>query len=287
MSDFDKEAERERLREKYEQDKQKREASERMSDLLLKGATMTNAHCNDCGDPIFRYDGDEFCPTCQRVVTNDEAVEEAAEDDGQVDEPVQTPDEGATADTGGADQGAADAGDTSADRPAEAQNGDTPGHIEIKQPDGPAVRTGADDSGSDQSRAQESNADAGQRNADTGQPTDTGQSANADRPTGTEQPNQRRQSQHQQDQRQPPQSGGRAGQSQERRSRTPSPSEPADAPVAGESDDEFGAARASLVRTLRKQAERAENCEDPRRARDHLAAAREAAEALGALSGSY
>ena len=34
MSDFDEEKERERLREKYEQDKQKREASERMSELL-------------------------------------------------------------------------------------------------------------------------------------------------------------------------------------------------------------------------------------------------------------
>ena len=31
MSDFDREAEREKLREKYERDKQKREASERMS----------------------------------------------------------------------------------------------------------------------------------------------------------------------------------------------------------------------------------------------------------------
>jgi uncharacterized Zn finger protein (UPF0148 family) len=68
MSDFDKEAERERLREKYEDEEQKREVTERMSELLLKGATMTNAHCQDCGDPIFRYDGQEFCATCQKTV---------------------------------------------------------------------------------------------------------------------------------------------------------------------------------------------------------------------------
>ncbi|WP_396611161.1 Sjogren's syndrome/scleroderma autoantigen 1 family protein [Haloferax sp. S1W] len=65
MSDFDKEAERQRLREKYEQDTAKRRSTQRMSELLLKGATMTNRHCDQCGDPIFRYNGSEFCPTCQ------------------------------------------------------------------------------------------------------------------------------------------------------------------------------------------------------------------------------
>ncbi|CCQ33086.1 Sjogrens syndrome scleroderma autoantigen 1 protein [Halorhabdus tiamatea SARL4B] len=65
MSDFDEEAERERLREQFEKDRKKREATEQMSELLLQGATMTDAHCETCGDPIFRYDGQEFCPTCQ------------------------------------------------------------------------------------------------------------------------------------------------------------------------------------------------------------------------------
>jgi uncharacterized Zn finger protein (UPF0148 family) len=82
MSDFDREAEREKLREKYERDEQKREHSERMSELLLKGATMTNVHCDDCGDPIFRYDGQEFCPTCQREVGTG-APPEAADAPGQ------------------------------------------------------------------------------------------------------------------------------------------------------------------------------------------------------------
>ncbi|WP_049889333.1 Sjogren's syndrome/scleroderma autoantigen 1 family protein [Natronolimnohabitans innermongolicus] len=72
MSDFDKEAEREKLREKYERDKQERQATQRMSDLLLKGATMTNAHCGTCGDPLFQLDGTTFCPSCHG---NPDAVE--------------------------------------------------------------------------------------------------------------------------------------------------------------------------------------------------------------------
>jgi uncharacterized Zn finger protein (UPF0148 family) len=269
MSDFDKEAERERLREKYEQDKQKREASERMSDLLLKGATMTNAHCNDCGDPIFRYDGDEFCPTCQRVVTNDEAVEEAADGEGQVDEPVGTPDEG--------DDPAPTEADGATDQPAAAENGDTPDHIEVKQPDGPAVRTDDDESGVEESTAEGSTADA-DAGADQSEPT---QRQPAQRqPTGS--PDQSARS------RSPSgQSRERPSQSREQPTEAPSTSEPAGSAVAAGSGDDFGAARASLVRTLRTHAERAENADDPRRARDHLAAAREAAEALGALSGSY
>ena len=66
MSDFDKEAEREKLREQFEHDRERREQSERMSELLLKGATMTNKH-HDCGSPIFRWNGEEFCPSCEGV----------------------------------------------------------------------------------------------------------------------------------------------------------------------------------------------------------------------------
>ncbi|MFC6725176.1 Sjogren's syndrome/scleroderma autoantigen 1 family protein, partial [Halobium palmae] len=77
MSDFDKEAEREKLREKYERDQEKRESTQRMSELLLKGATMTNRHCDACGDPIFRYQGQAFCPTCQNARVDDEAADSA------------------------------------------------------------------------------------------------------------------------------------------------------------------------------------------------------------------
>ncbi|WP_158855330.1 Sjogren's syndrome/scleroderma autoantigen 1 family protein [Halorhabdus sp. CUG00001] len=86
MSDFDEEAERERLREQYEQEQRKREATEHMSDLLLKGATMTDAHCDACGDPIFRYDGQEFCPTCQQPV----GAEDGASTDEQTDQQAQS-----------------------------------------------------------------------------------------------------------------------------------------------------------------------------------------------------
>lgn len=83
MSDFDREAEREKLREQFERDKQKRESSERMSELLLQGATMTNRHCPECHSPVFRYDGKEFCPTCQREVTEDGEFADAAQSDGE------------------------------------------------------------------------------------------------------------------------------------------------------------------------------------------------------------
>jgi uncharacterized Zn finger protein (UPF0148 family) len=77
--DFDKEAERQRLREKYEADKEDREATERMSELLLQGATMTNRHCDTCGSPIFRYQGQAFCPNCQMGESAGETAAETAE----------------------------------------------------------------------------------------------------------------------------------------------------------------------------------------------------------------
>jgi hypothetical protein len=47
--------------------------------------------------------------------------------------------------------------------------------------------------------------------------------------------------------------------------------------------DALADARASLVRTLTYHAQQAEAADGPRRATDHLSAAREAAEALAAL----
>ncbi|GAA0223700.1 Sjogren's syndrome/scleroderma autoantigen 1 family protein [Haladaptatus pallidirubidus] len=77
MSDFDKEAEREKLRQQYEAEKEERKATQRMSELLLQGATMTGKHCDDCGDPIFRQNGTEFCPTCQQQRSAGESPAEA------------------------------------------------------------------------------------------------------------------------------------------------------------------------------------------------------------------
>lgn len=86
MSDFDKEAEREKLRRQFEAEKREREATERMSDLLLQGATMTNRHCERCHSPVFRYEGQAFCPTCQRTVEADaESASNADADAGNAD----------------------------------------------------------------------------------------------------------------------------------------------------------------------------------------------------------
>ncbi len=91
--EFDKEAEREKLREKYEKDEQRREETQRMSELLLQGATMTNEHCGNCGDPLFRDGGETFCPTCggERAEAEGETAEQsqqqAVEGSQQPDQP--------------------------------------------------------------------------------------------------------------------------------------------------------------------------------------------------------
>ena len=109
MSGFDEEAERERLREKYERDQEKRASTQRMSELLLKGATMTNSHCDACGDPIFRYDGQEFCPTCQA------AGEGAAEREAEGDAGAETTASGAATEGADAETTPADTADAAAD----------------------------------------------------------------------------------------------------------------------------------------------------------------------------
>lgn len=79
---FDKEAEKEKLREQLRREEENRRSTEHMSELLLKGATMTNKHCDTCGDPLFRYEGQEFCPTCSQEGAGEA---QAATDDGGVD----------------------------------------------------------------------------------------------------------------------------------------------------------------------------------------------------------
>jgi len=156
MSDFDKEAERERLREKYEHDEQKREVTERMSELLLKGATMTNAHCQDCGDPIFRYDGQEFCATCQKAVQRDTGDAE----DESADEPT---------DAESSDEGAATNGDRE--------------EIHVAEPDETRVQFGGDESADEEP-------DAGVEDAPTdGTAVDTPETdAAPSQPAPTQQP---------------------------------------------------------------------------------------------------
>jgi len=86
--DFDREAEREKLRRQLEAEEEERKATQQMSELLLKGATMTNKHCDQCGDPIFRYQGQEFCPTCQQTVSSGTADTAEPGDDGSTAEPT-------------------------------------------------------------------------------------------------------------------------------------------------------------------------------------------------------
>jgi uncharacterized Zn finger protein (UPF0148 family) len=223
MSDFDKEAERERLREKYDETEDDRETTERMSELLLKGATMTNAHCGECGDPIFRYEGQEFCPSCQQVVADADETGAASPQSADGDDGAEgTPAEDGTA--AESDEAATDATDD----------------VTAEQAAGTAT---------DETRA----------TADAPLPAETGERAPAttpdreDRPT-TPDPPARRQSE----------------QSRER--------------VPDDAGDDLGDARASLRRSLVRFAREAERTTDPRRAREHLEAAGEAAEALESMS---
>ena len=54
-----------KLRLQFEKEAKSRESARVMSSLLLQGATMTRKHCKACGDPIFRQEGKEFCPSCK------------------------------------------------------------------------------------------------------------------------------------------------------------------------------------------------------------------------------
>jgi uncharacterized Zn finger protein (UPF0148 family) len=206
--DFDKEAEREKLREKYEHDKEKREATEQMSELLLQGATMTNAHCSECGDPIFRYEGQEFCPTCEKPVDRGESAE--SEDGGESDD------------------------DDS---------------IQVTTPSNDA-------------------------RVSFGQGTDEETVEN-----GAATPKQSEEQQAQQ-----PTAQQRQPQQQPQPDPQPQPSQPApSANVQTGGEAGTAAAREALVQTLTRFSQQAAATEDPARAQEHLAAAREAAEALSAL----
>ena len=233
MSDFDKEAEREKLREKYGNEEQKREATEQMSELLLKGATMTNAHCTDCGDPIFRYDGQEFCPTCQKPVARDQSDGETAGDD----------------------------------------------HIEVADPSDDAhVQFGGDDADAtadtDGQSTADATADTPQQPAAEAQPSaDTPQQpAAADRSVPSADPD-----------RTPPTASEAADSPERAPTATPSRPEPPARTADRSVDSDLSAAQELLAETVTRFAQQAAETEDPRRARDHLAAAREAAEALDAV----
>lgn len=215
MSDFDKEAERRKLEERFAEEEEKREQTERMSELLLQGATMTDTHCNECGDPLFRYDGQTFCPTCQRSVDSEAENEPATAESA-------TADEAAPADEAG-----------SMDR-AETTNA---------TPDGQQVAGGGSRTRTTSGRSPNGTPEVS--------PQDDGVSV-SDSPSPVQ-------------------------------GRDTPPAETERAATADGTTDDLAAAEASLSRVLRRQAELAERTDDLGRAREHLAAAREAATALDAV----
>lgn len=247
MSDFDKEAEREKLRKKFEAEDEQRAATEQMSELLLKGATMTNAHCTDCGDPVFRHDGQEFCPTCQKPVAREQSGEADTESAGDHIE-VADPSDDAHVQFGNGDdrtpaqQGATqrqDAGQQSNAQQADAQ--------------------GTADQPPDTQQQPETQPDAGA--IPSADPDRTPAQGHRDGPT-------RAQS-----------AGDRTPDRTQARTDTQSQS----ADTSGSAAEDLTAAESLLAETVTRFARRANETDDPRAARDHLAAAREAAEALDAV----
>ena len=255
MSDFDKEAEREKLREKYEQDEKRRKTTEQMSELLLKGATMTNAHCGDCGDPIFRYDGQEFCPTCQKPI--DRGDRGGADAEGGADDDAETTESG--------------------DRPA--ANGDArPDNIEVTSPsDDATVQFGSDEatessrSGADQSAADQAREAIADRSADEPQEaTDQGlgrdktvqqvPSADPTAPVDADQG--------------PSRSGPQSADA--------GVGEPTGTPSSDTVGQHLSQAQVVLAQTVERHARLAAAAETPRQTREHLETAREAAETLEA-----
>lgn len=219
MSEFDKEAEREKLREKFAKDDEKRQSTKRMSELLLKGATMTNSHCNNCGDPVFRFDGQEFCPSCQ-----------GAEVSG--------------------------------------------GQIRLRNPSGQqAAQTQADSSEREATAASE-----------TQQAQQTQQSQQAQQAQESPQARDGETADTAVEATQPPVPTSEAAGESKTAATSPETRAVAGANTSTTGDDvNLDTARAALRRTVTRYAEEAEQTDDPRRARELLAAAHEAAETLAAL----
>jgi uncharacterized Zn finger protein (UPF0148 family) len=249
MSDFDREAEREKLREKYERDKEKREASERMSELLLQGATMTNRHCPECHSPVFRYEGRQFCPTCEKEVTEGGALETESDADGA--EPSSS--DGADGDA----EGQADAGATDGDA------------------DGTTAESGGSASGAavddDTSGAGPSDRPADGRREPTPETPDRPTADDAPTPAGERRPAKV----------QPPTPRGER--SPDRRDREPTDGDRRRTDSGSETGGEFRDAEASLRREIGSLTRRVEETRDVGRKRDLLAAAKEAAETLEAI----
>ncbi|MFB6205304.1 MAG: Sjogren's syndrome/scleroderma autoantigen 1 family protein [Haloglomus sp.] len=247
--DFDREAERRKLEEKYGDEQDDRERTQQLSELLLKGATMTDIHCPECGDPIFRHEGRQFCPSCQREVATDES-QQATAGQAAAENPL---DEAAGAgDAAGADD--SDAAESSGDGHAvEVETPDSPDEADESALSGAASAESAESSTSPETPAA-SPATSGPSQPSPS-PQDAPQSPEANqsvaRPTSA-------------------QSGAQSGTQ-------------ATQPTDAETASGLMPARQHLTRTVNRLAEQAAAEEDPGRKREFLAATREAAEALEAV----
>ncbi|UPV75715.1 hypothetical protein M0R89_06525 [Halorussus limi] len=266
-SEFDKEAEREKLREKYGDEDEDRENTRRMSELLLQGATMTGKHCDNCGDPIFRYDGQEFCPTCQHEAQQAQQADADAGRPGGATGAADTADATRTADTAdtaettdSGDRAASDADAASADAGDERRTAD-------QQADGePRVEI-------NDVRVSDRHADPSKvrRPPSQTQNRDRAETGNRDRARNR---TSSRESERAHDHRH---ARGATDRDASARGDTP-----VRTPTSEDARD-LTPAREALVRKLSDLARRAEETDDVTRARELLAATREAAEALAAL----
>ncbi|WP_256546174.1 Sjogren's syndrome/scleroderma autoantigen 1 family protein [Halobellus inordinatus] len=242
MSDFDEEAERKRLREKYEKDEERRKETQQMSELLLKGATMTNRHCDECGAPIFRYQGQEFCPSCQRVAGGEQAQAGGAGADAETEPEAQAAESPAAS---GSPEPTADATDASAGAQREPESIE----VDAVSPAERSAEAAADqipDAGTTPSSAAST---PSTESAANGRHESTPVTATP-RPEATAAPD----------------SEGRT-----------------EGVSTADGAADRQTARESLLRALTRHAQLAEQTDDPRRASEHLSAAREAAAALDVL----
>lgn len=160
MSEFDREAERKKLEEQFAEDEDDRAVTERMSELLLQGATMTDNHCETCRSPIFRYDGQAFCPTCQQPTGDGQASQPAeettatevdgpADREGDVAGSTPEPDQGRTEDRIQSDNEQAptrsrDFEDTAQDTAGQTEDATHPGETRRSEARAPASVDGSD-----------------------------------------------------------------------------------------------------------------------------------------------
>jgi uncharacterized Zn finger protein (UPF0148 family) len=181
MSDFDKEAEREKLREQFAEDERKRQNTQRMSELLLKGATMTDTHCDTCGDPIFRWDGQEFCPTCS--ADGEAQGEGAAAQSQQAQRPPEQQSDGTQGaqEVQGTTDGDADGTASNAQAQAQAQPPATDADPEPDPDVSPGTRAEAGEAGAPEPARQGAD---GETAADVGRPA-TGGTTATDRSAGS------------------------------------------------------------------------------------------------------